>query len=198
MTNPLRPLLQEMYEMPMLRRMATIHKNLHHALEIGCGNGNGTRLIRKYFNPARIDAIDLDERMIRIAQEQNDDHSIHFKVMDAAKLEYPDDSFDIIFDFGIIHHIPNWRDCILELARVSKSHAYLFLEELAIETFSGFPGALWRKLLAHPYEAMFAFDELEKCLQESDFTIINKKHSNPLGLLKLLSLVARIDKTNNA
>ena len=191
MNNPVRPLIQEWYEIPILRRMATTNQNFHNALEIGCGNGNGTRLIKKHFNPSQIEAIDLDERMIGIAQKRKRDRSINFKVMNAAKLEYPDASFDIIFDFGIIHHIPNWRDCIRELARVLGDGGYLLLEELAIESFSGFPGMLWRRILAHPYAEMFAFNELENCLQEAGFTIIDKKYSNPLGLLKLISLVAQ-------
>jgi len=92
MNNPLRELIQESYEIPILRRMATTNESFHNALEIGCGNGNGTRLIKKHFNPAKIEAIDLDERMIRIAQKRTGDGSINFSVMAAAKLEYPDDS----------------------------------------------------------------------------------------------------------
>ncbi len=196
MNNPVRPVIQESYEIPILRRMLTINTCFHHALEIGCGTGAGTCLIKKYFKPVRIDAIDLDERMISIAQKRNDDHSITFRVMDAAALGYPDDSFDVIFDFGIIHHVPNWHDCILELARVSKDSGYLLLEELAIESFSGFPGLLWKKVLAHPYEQMFSFSELENCLAEAGFANINKKYSSPLGMLRLISLTARISKSS--
>ena len=95
--------------------------NIDRALEIGCGNGHGTRLIKKYFGPRLIDAVDLDEKMIEIAIRTNDDPSIHYKVMDASKLSFPDNAFDAIFDFGIIHHIPNWRDCISEMNRVLKN-----------------------------------------------------------------------------
>ena len=196
MNNPLRELIQERYEIPILRRMIT-NESFYDALEIGCGNGHGTRLIKKYFNPAKIEAIDLDKRMISIAQKRNGDNSINFRAMDAAKLEYPDNSFDIVFDFGIIHHIPNWRDCIFELARVSKDSGYLLVEELSIESFSGFPGILWNRILAHPCEEMFTFNEFENYLEEAGFKIINKKHSNPLSLLKHISLIARINKTNN-
>jgi ubiquinone/menaquinone biosynthesis C-methylase UbiE len=191
--NPLREFIQERYEIPILRKM-TPKKSFYDALEIGCGNGNGTHLIKKYFNPAKIEAIDLDERMISIAQKRTSDKVIDFKLMDAAKLEYPDNSFDIIFDFGIIHHIPNWRDCILELARVSKDGGYLLLEEASIESFSGFPGFIWKRIFAHPYQEMFTFREFECYLIETGFKIINEKFSNPLSLLKYISLVARINK----
>lgn len=193
MNNPLRGFIQEKYEIPILRKM-TPKKSFYDALEIGCGNGNGTLLIKKHFNPAKIEAIDLDERMINIAQQRTTDKTINFKLMDASELEYPDNSFDIIFDFGIIHHIPNWRDCILELARVSKDGAYLLVEEVSIESFSGFPGILWKRIFAHPYQEMFTFNEFESYLRETGFKILNKKRSNPLSLLKFISLIAKIDK----
>lgn len=192
MNNPLRAYIQEKYELPILQSMAT--KNSYSsALEIGCGNGNGTRLIEKYFNPQKIVAIDLDEKMIEKARKSRNNNSIDFWVMDASKLEFPDDSFDVVFDFGIIHHIPNWNDCIHELKRVLKDDGELILEELSIETFSGFPGILWKRVLAHPYDEMFTFMEFVEYLEENGFTIISKKIFNPLGLLKHLSLTAMVN-----
>jgi ubiquinone/menaquinone biosynthesis C-methylase UbiE len=55
--------------------------------------------------------------------------------MDASKLDFPDGHFDAVFDFGIIHHIPNWKDCIQELKRVLKPNGEVILEELSIDTF---------------------------------------------------------------
>ena len=82
-----------------------------------------------------------------------------FEVVDASKLDFPDESFDAIFDFGIIHHIPNWKNCIGELRRVLKDGGKLILEALSIDTFSGFPGRLYKSLLTHPYDQMFSTEE---------------------------------------
>ncbi len=75
MNNPLRAIIQEKYELKILRNMTNI-RNINCALEIGCGNGCGSRLIKKYFNPKNIVAIDLDEKMINIADKTNKDNSI--------------------------------------------------------------------------------------------------------------------------
>lgn len=56
-------------------------------------------------------AINLDEKMIRIACRKNRDPSIQYHVMDASALGFADRTFDAIIDFGIIHHVPNWKDC---------------------------------------------------------------------------------------
>jgi len=198
MNNPFRAIVQEKYEIPILLGMSSGGKKYSCALEIGCGNGNGARLIKKYFDPDRIVAIDLDRKMIGFAQANNRDPSIEFMEMDAANLVFPDNSFDVVIDFGIIHHIPDWHACIRELKRVLKNNGRLILEELSTESFSGFPGNLWKKILAHPYDQMFSAAQFEKYLNAVGFVILEKKYFNPLGLLKHIALGARIDKETNA
>ncbi len=189
MNNPVRAFSQEHYELKIMKSLATIG-NIENALEIGCGNGNGTRLIRKHFSPKNIISIDLDERMINLAQKNNSDSSSRFIVMDASKLDFPDSHFDAVFDFGIIHHIPNWKDCILELHRVLKPGGKIILEELSIDTFSRGTGKIWRKLLRHPYECMFSTEDFMEFLGKTGFDIKNFRESNPLKLMKFFSLTA--------
>ena len=40
-------------------------------LEIGCGNGVGTRLILEFFKPREFIATELDERLVEIARIKN-------------------------------------------------------------------------------------------------------------------------------
>ena len=189
MNNPLRANIQKRYELKILRKMSSI-KNIDIALEIGCGNGNGTRLINKYFTPKKIIAIDLDEKMIDVAQKRNKGSNFVFKVMDASKLDFPDNYFDTIFDFGIIHHISNWKDCIKELRRVLKPNGEIILEEVSIETFTLGIGKLCRKILDHPYESMYTSKEFTDYLIQTGFEILNYKEFNPLKLIRYFSLNA--------
>ena len=191
MNNPIRAYVQEKYELPILMNMLTSN-TFDSVLEIGCGNGNGTKLIKKYFNPLHITAIDLDEKMIEIAQETFHDEPTTFQVMDASKLDFPNESFDAIFDFGIIHHIPNWKNCIGELRRVLKDGGILILEELSIDTFSGFPGSLYKSLLSHPYEQMFSTEEFLQHLKNVGFKINDFKKSNPFKMIQHFSLLASV------
>lgn len=133
MNNPARAFIQR-FEARKLRKMSDL-KEGKNILEIGCGQGVGTQLIKTYFKPQRIQAIDLDPKMIQRAKRRIKDSHVHFEVGDASQLRFKDNSFDAIFDFGIIHHIPNWRDCLKELYRVLKPGGQLIMEDLSIDTF---------------------------------------------------------------
>jgi ubiquinone/menaquinone biosynthesis C-methylase UbiE len=189
MNNRLRGLIQEKYEAKLFRSMSSI-THIETALEIGCGNGNGTRVIKKLFSPNYILAIDLDEKMIKIAQQRNRDISVTYKTMDASKLDFPDNHFDAIFDFAIIHHIPNWKDCIQELKRVLKPNGEIILEELSTESFSIGLGKFYKKILDHPYQQMFSSKQFTEYMTEIGFTIEHYKESRPLGLIRHFTLNA--------
>jgi len=128
--------------------------------------------------------------MIKIALKRNPDPSISYRVMDASKLDYPDEYFDAVFDFGIIHHIPNWEDALWEIKRVLKPNGELILEDLSITTFTKGIGRLWRILSDHPYPSMYTPEQFIGFLVEIGFTIENYKESNPLKLVKFFSLNA--------
>jgi ubiquinone/menaquinone biosynthesis C-methylase UbiE len=129
--------------------------------------------------------------MIDIAKRKNHDSSIRYEVMDASKLSFSSNTFDAIFDFGIIHHIPNWRDCISELNRVLRPGGEAILEELSTDTFQTLPGRIWKVVLDHPYDEMFSRTEFVEVLVTAGFTIGGIRESYPLRLFKHFSLVAR-------
>lgn len=81
-------------------------------LEIGCGSGFGAEIISKHFSPQKIIATDLDLRLIVLAKRNVQNKKVIFEKADATKLSYKDKSFDAVFDYGVIHHIPapDWKD----------------------------------------------------------------------------------------
>lgn len=56
-------------------------------LEIGCGTGNYTLLLKKKFKTARIKAVDLSGRMTEIAKQKSPAGDIEFIVQDAEELD---------------------------------------------------------------------------------------------------------------
>ncbi|MBI5529080.1 MAG: class I SAM-dependent methyltransferase [Deltaproteobacteria bacterium] len=51
-------------------------------------------------------------------------------VGDVTAIRADDETYDAVFDFGIIHHVPDWRAALREIRRVLKPGGRLFAEEV--------------------------------------------------------------------
>jgi ubiquinone/menaquinone biosynthesis C-methylase UbiE len=153
MNNPLRAAIQRHFEAPRLLRLGGAMRG-GSALEIGCGRGVGTELILDVFGAGRVDAFDLDPRMVAEARRRLGARGsrVRLWVGDAAAIAAPDACYDAVFDFGIIHHVPGWRDVLAEVRRVLGPGGLFYAEEV-LRPFLAHP--LTRALLEHPESDRF-------------------------------------------
>jgi trans-aconitate methyltransferase len=109
MNNPIRAFIQRNYESPLLKILGGNHINFNRALEMGCGRGVGTKILFEYFKCNSVTAFDLDEDMVEKARSNLIQYQQKLKlyVADATQIPEQNESFEVVFDFGIIHHIPN-------------------------------------------------------------------------------------------
>ncbi len=136
-------------------------------LEVGCGRGVGARLIQAAYRPRRLDAIDIDPDMIRKALRrfgENGASGLFFTVADAEDLPFADSSMDGVFDFGILHHLEDWRRGVGEIARVLKRGGLFCFEEIFPPLYAGF---IFRLILAHPREDRFHGPEFRAALDDA-------------------------------
>jgi SAM-dependent methyltransferase len=95
----------------------TNSKNLH-VLEIGCGLGtDGAQFANAGANYTGVDltqaAIDLAKRRFELFQLPGT-----FRIADAEHLDFPDNSFDLVYSHGVLHHTPDTAGAIREVHRV--------------------------------------------------------------------------------
>jgi len=164
-------------------------------LEIGCGNGIGTRLIQEYFKPNEFIATEYDESLVEITKDKVKDLNILVEAADATQFRFSNDEFDAVIGLSVIHHIPNWEDCINELHRIIKLNGLLVIKELSIDTFETLFGKIARRFVEHPYDDMFKKDEFLKYLETKGFKIEVLTPHSMLGFLSDFFLVARKEKT---
>lgn len=187
MNNPLRAFIQEYYEIKPFLPYADKVKGKS-VLEIGCGNGFGSSLVKKYFQPKSVTGVDLDPKMIAQAKQNYPQSS--FEVGDVTKLNFPNKSFDAVFDFGVIHHVPNWPNALEEIFRVLKPGGYFLAEDFSIESYDGFIGQLAKRFTDHPYKEMYRQKEFVNYFKKLGFKILKYEVRRPLNTMSYFVLVA--------
>ena len=165
MNNPIRSAFQRHLEAPQLLRMGGRVPGAR-VLEVGCGRGVGTELILERFGAERVDAFDLDPDMVALARRRlaRFGDAVSVSEGDVCDIRAEDARYDAAFDFGIIHHVPNWRAALAEIHRVLKPGGRFYAEEI-FERALAHPAMRW--LLEHPRDDRFDLGSfcgaLEKC-----------------------------------
>lgn len=174
MNNPVRSLIQRFFETRRLLEMGGPASG-QTVLEIGCGRGVGIENILRSFGAGRVDAFDLDPRMVDLARRRtglNDDR-VRLWVGDAENIRAEDETYDAVFDYGIIHHLPDWRRALGEVRRVLKPGGRFYAEEVLIKPITS---RLWRRLFDHPQEDRFSREGFRRALEETGFSVLSEKN----------------------
>ncbi len=87
-------------------------------LEIGCGAG--TDLLQFARGGARVTGFDLTPRSVEIARRRFEVYGLEgeFAIGDAENLSLPDESYDVVYSFGVLHHTPDTERAVSEVHRV--------------------------------------------------------------------------------
>ncbi len=106
-----------------------------------------------------VEGIDINEALVRIAvaRAMAADLPITFHSGSAESLPWPDASFDIVAMPELLEHVPGWKACITEAARILKPGGVLYVsttnrlcpvqQEFSLPLYSWYPGWLKRYCL---------------------------------------------------
>ena len=92
-------------------------KNLS-VLEIGCGLGtDGAQFA---IAGANYTGVDLTQASVELAKRRFELFQLPgtFRIADAERLDFPDNSFDLVYSHGVLHHTPDTAGAVREIHRV--------------------------------------------------------------------------------
>jgi ubiquinone/menaquinone biosynthesis C-methylase UbiE len=90
-------------------------------LEIGCGIGLDAHRMAKH--GLNVTGVDLTDVAIQTVQSRFAAEGLkgRFLTADATDLPFPDESFDYVYSFGVLHHVQDTVKSIAEVRRVLKT-----------------------------------------------------------------------------
>ena len=97
-------------------------------LDVGCGFGTITADVADAVSPGEVVGIDIKEDRISAAIDlagKRKIDNLSFKEMNVNKLDFPDDSFDLIFSYTVAHFWVDPVKAMSELRRVAKNGALI-------------------------------------------------------------------------
>ncbi len=119
------------------------NSNNSNVLDYGCGIGNSLKKVIE-FKPKKITGIDISDVSIEKAKKTFEKHNANIELFvdNCEKTKFEDNTFDIVYGTGILHHL-NLNICLNEIYRILKPGGkFLFIEPLGTNPLINF----YRKL----------------------------------------------------
>lgn len=125
------------YEQKRINRLLQrITKNVNtkkvNVLDYGAGTGN---LSLKFLRlGCYVTALDLSRNELDFLKKlAGDNKKLQTKVFDGGKIPFPDNSFDVVASYSVLHHVPDYLGTIKEMIRVTKKGGLIVIEHEASE-----------------------------------------------------------------
>ena len=132
-------------------------------LEIGSGSGAMAVEMLRRFPSVRLTATDFDDSMVEVARDLLNEFGdrVDVRHADAAQLPFPDESFDAVVSFIMLHHVIDWEKAVAEALRVLRAGGRL----IGFDLLANRPTE-WLHQADRSSHRMMRWDELRRETQE--------------------------------
>jgi|SRR3989338_2494578 len=145
-------------------------------LEVGCGSATFTTHISKI--SSKTFGIDFSEKMLHIAKKV--DPKTFFSIGNAVLLPFKKNSFDMVYSFRTLQHVPNFKQSLSEMVKIVKPRGLVIFDFINKRNFLGYIRSQWFHPPRHVYLKAFSSSEICKTCEELQLEIL---HIKPLQFL---------------
>lgn len=176
-------------------------------LDVACGNGATTAHLMKYYAADKITAINISTQQLEIAGTVAP--GCHFLLMDATRLDFPDNSIDNMISVEAAFHFNTREKFLREALRVLKPGGWIVLSDILVtpeaeknremRTEANYleNPAAYRDLLQRTgYEEFEVIDATEACWKSHFLYMVNYAHKKFYdGEIDLEGMKGYLDRT---
>jgi ubiquinone/menaquinone biosynthesis C-methylase UbiE len=142
-------------------------------LELGCGTARITRLIATIGKGRIITATEVDKIQHKKNTLINDLPNVEFKLGGGENIQASDNTFDIVFMFKSLHHVPLalMGNVLQEIRRVLKPGGLLYISE---PIFKGDFNQILKLFHNEEVVRQKAFDAIKRAIDTETFTLVDE------------------------
>jgi len=142
---------------------------MDHILELGCTHGYIFSYLKEYKNKS---GVDISHAAIEHAKKINP--LANFSVMDAEKLAFEDEAFQLVLCIDMIEHVKNPEACIQEAYRILKKGGYVIITTPNPESYSRKKkGLKWFAFQDPTHISIYEIKKWTELLEKNNFVIEN-------------------------
>lgn len=121
----------------LIARLDYLKMTPERILDLGCGPGHFSALLRKRYPKARIVGVDIAADMLAQSQKRQGLWRNRWQLVNADMLRLPfaPDTFDLVFANQTVHWAPSLKDVFAEIHRVMRPAGALYFSTLGPDTF---------------------------------------------------------------
>ena len=88
------------------------------ALDVGCGTGRWAKYVSSKFNS--VEAIDPSDAALVASKFLKENTNVRVSIADVDRIPFHDNSFDLVYSLGVLHHIPDTFEALLKCVKKVK------------------------------------------------------------------------------
>lgn len=96
-----------------------------YVLDVGCGTGRWSKYLSR--KVGALEAIDPSDAVYSAAALLQDEEHVRITRASADNIPFPDNSFDLVFSLGVLHHIPDTHEAMRRCVEKVKPGGYFLV-----------------------------------------------------------------------